>query len=370
MGNRVLRGVLGSAFAAGFLILLPTASMAHSGGTDRNGCHAGSQPYHCHGGSGGGGGGGGAVPFVDPGPSAAERAELASAKQELAEAEAAYAQSKPLVSKLERDLKSVQATWNKQRDDIAGRQAEIDRERAVATKLRSLHIAEREDANQRIGLIRSANLAERDEYVSTRLGIAYLAALLGTFLVFGLVKTIAAAILGAWRIAALVTGVVSSIALFGLALGTGSFGFGILPAILGGALFSVVLMLSRVWWLAIGVPKTFSLVAVSLAAILAVGALAAAATLAAPVAEVPAQADQSLAEESKSDPEAEELEPARTIDADADKMQAEIDELTKELDAVGATLENLTSRTADARTKVEEHKTAIASAKESLDDLE
>ena len=26
---------------------------AHSGGTDANGCHAGSQPYHCHSSSGG-----------------------------------------------------------------------------------------------------------------------------------------------------------------------------------------------------------------------------------------------------------------------------------------------------------------------------
>ena len=27
-------------------------AFAHSGGTDANGCHAGSQPYHCHNGSG------------------------------------------------------------------------------------------------------------------------------------------------------------------------------------------------------------------------------------------------------------------------------------------------------------------------------
>ncbi|WP_366914659.1 YHYH domain-containing protein [Roseovarius sp.] len=26
----------------------PTLSLAHSGGLDANGCHAGSQPYHCH----------------------------------------------------------------------------------------------------------------------------------------------------------------------------------------------------------------------------------------------------------------------------------------------------------------------------------
>ncbi|MED5387427.1 MAG: YHYH domain-containing protein [Pseudomonadota bacterium] len=23
-------------------------ALAHSGGTDANGCHAGSKPYHCH----------------------------------------------------------------------------------------------------------------------------------------------------------------------------------------------------------------------------------------------------------------------------------------------------------------------------------
>jgi hypothetical protein len=28
--------------------LIPTQALSHSGGTDSNGCHAGSQPYHCH----------------------------------------------------------------------------------------------------------------------------------------------------------------------------------------------------------------------------------------------------------------------------------------------------------------------------------
>ena len=30
----------------------PVVVSAHSGGTDANGCHAGSQPYHCHGSTG------------------------------------------------------------------------------------------------------------------------------------------------------------------------------------------------------------------------------------------------------------------------------------------------------------------------------
>jgi hypothetical protein len=31
------------------VVLFSTLSFAHSGGTDANGCHAGSKPYHCHG---------------------------------------------------------------------------------------------------------------------------------------------------------------------------------------------------------------------------------------------------------------------------------------------------------------------------------
>ncbi|WP_368059160.1 YHYH domain-containing protein [Marinobacter sp.] len=36
---------------ASFVFSLPIVSFAHSGGTDENGCHAGSEPYHCHNGS-------------------------------------------------------------------------------------------------------------------------------------------------------------------------------------------------------------------------------------------------------------------------------------------------------------------------------
>lgn len=36
-------------------LALTAPSLGHSGGTDANGCHAGSKPYHCHGGKGGAG---------------------------------------------------------------------------------------------------------------------------------------------------------------------------------------------------------------------------------------------------------------------------------------------------------------------------
>lgn len=34
--------------AMGALLITPSAALAHSGGLDANGCHAGSRPYHCH----------------------------------------------------------------------------------------------------------------------------------------------------------------------------------------------------------------------------------------------------------------------------------------------------------------------------------
>lgn len=40
------------------LMAAPLSSYAHSGGTDANGCHGGSEPYHCHGTEGGSSGGG------------------------------------------------------------------------------------------------------------------------------------------------------------------------------------------------------------------------------------------------------------------------------------------------------------------------
>lgn len=43
------RFVLSCAVSVG-LILSPVFAHAHSGGTDRYGCHGGSRPYHCHGG--------------------------------------------------------------------------------------------------------------------------------------------------------------------------------------------------------------------------------------------------------------------------------------------------------------------------------
>ncbi|WP_332644881.1 hypothetical protein [Aeromicrobium sp.] len=281
-------------------------------------------------------------------------------------ARTAYAESKPLVSNLEDKLDSVQAKAERRQLVIDQQQAIVDRERNVAATLRTEHIEDREKAAQKIGLIKSENRAEQDEYVSARLGMVYLAALTGGFLLIGFVKAIAVAIVGGWRIIALLAGIVGSLALLGIAIGTGSFGVGLLPAILGGSLFSSTLMLARIWWLAKILPKAIAFGAIGIAAIFAAFAVGTAATLAAPVSETPAPADTALVAEEETDPTAEDLEPARTIEADADEMQAEIDAMAKELDEVEARLEDLAGRTLEAKAEVRANKADVVSAKESL----
>ena len=40
-----MKQIITTILAATFMT---TVAMAHSGGTNANGCHAGSKPYHCH----------------------------------------------------------------------------------------------------------------------------------------------------------------------------------------------------------------------------------------------------------------------------------------------------------------------------------
>ncbi|WP_156121928.1 YHYH domain-containing protein [Halocynthiibacter namhaensis] len=37
-----------SVFTFLVVLLTCTSAIAHSGGTNKDGCHAGSRPYHCH----------------------------------------------------------------------------------------------------------------------------------------------------------------------------------------------------------------------------------------------------------------------------------------------------------------------------------
>jgi hypothetical protein len=52
MKKKMCRLVLSASLIVSSAVLsIPSAVFAHSGGTDSAGCHAGSQPYHCHSGS-------------------------------------------------------------------------------------------------------------------------------------------------------------------------------------------------------------------------------------------------------------------------------------------------------------------------------
>jgi Excalibur calcium-binding domain len=47
-----LRFLALAACIGGFVGVVPSQVLAHSGGLDANGCHGGSRPYHCHRGGG------------------------------------------------------------------------------------------------------------------------------------------------------------------------------------------------------------------------------------------------------------------------------------------------------------------------------
>ncbi len=41
----MIKSIILSAFVA---VTAVSGALAHSGGTDKDGCHAGKKPYHCH----------------------------------------------------------------------------------------------------------------------------------------------------------------------------------------------------------------------------------------------------------------------------------------------------------------------------------
>lgn len=44
----IVKRFIAIAVVACFLMVTSVPVSAHSGGTDRHGCHAGTEPYHCH----------------------------------------------------------------------------------------------------------------------------------------------------------------------------------------------------------------------------------------------------------------------------------------------------------------------------------
>lgn len=364
--NALRRGGFVAALAIGLMFLLPATGFTHSGGTDKNGCHAGSQPYHCH-----NGGGGSVTPPASSGPTAAEQAEIANAQTELAQAKANRDQSKPLALKLEDRLESAEEKSDRQRSSLEDLQDEVDRGREEAANLRAAHIADREDAAERIGFMKRANRVSQDDFVASRLLIVYAAAVFGGFLLFIIAKLVSALISGtAWRIATVLAGLLGSIALLGIARTVVSFSPGVLPAVGGGLLLSFVFMLARAWWMAATVPAAVTAVFLGFAGLVAIAAVVFAVTAAPPVAEQPAPEDQAMVEEAQSDPAAEELDQAQQVEAIAEELQPDIDELTNELDEVESKVEALAERTEAAKAKAQADAEAVQTASEELESLQ
>lgn len=371
-----------AAFAAlGLLVILATPGFTHSGGTDKYGCHAGSQPYHCHGGgSGGGSGGGGAAKpkaFVQTGPTAAERAaaaekqaKIAEARTKLAQAEANLAQSKPRAEKLDKRLDAAEEKLDEQSSTVGSLRDRVDSQHLQAAQLRTAHINERDEAAERIGLLAASNRTALEEHKNTRLAAVFLGALFGGFLLFGIATLVAATITAtAVRIVLAAFGLGGSFAFLGLGMSFGSFGMGILPALLGGLLLSFVFMLARAWWMVAKFPAMITIALAGLAGLVAIAAIAAAATMAPPPTEQPAQTDQALVEEAEEDPAAEELEEAQVIDAAADELEPEVEELETDLDAIESKVEALATKTEDAQADAEKDARALEAAKDELDSV-
>jgi len=372
------RGSILAVLLLGLLTMLPSPGFSHSGGTDKYGCHAGSQPYHCHGGgSGGGGGGGGGAPKADPGPTAAERAataakqaKIANTQAKLSQARASFAQTKPRAEKLEKRSLVAEEKLNEQRSEVESLRSEVDSQRLEAENLRAEHIEERDEAAERIELVEVSNETALEDYENSRLAGVYLGGLFAGFLLFSIANLLAAAVtVLAWRIVLATTGLFGSLALLGMSMSMGSFGMGFVPALLGGLLISFVFMLARAWLFA---AKTSVVVAVTfagLAALLAIAGFASAATVAPPPAEQPAQTDQALVEEAEEDPAAEELEQAQVVEATADELQPEVEELETDLADIESKVEALAEKTEDAQAEAEKDKKAIELAKDKLSSL-
>lgn len=366
------------AIAVGLLFAVSTDGFTHSGGTDKHGCHAGSQPYHCHGGgsgSGGSGGGGGGVSEkpVETGPSAAElaqQAEISRAKADVSKAEANHESSKKAAEEIQQKLESSNKKVEDQRAAIAGTQEEIDRDREKASNLRSSLIADREEASERITLVRTQNREARDLHENNVVGAAFLGTLLGGFLLYRVARWAAGLVVGLWlRIALLVVGLVASVLLLVISPTIGSLGVGAVLAALAGLLFAFLLMLVRTWLIAATLPPKLAFSLLSVAAIVAIIALAGAFS-APPVAQSPAQEDQAMVQEAETDPMAEGLVEANEADAAADDLQTQVDTLSGDLDAIESELDDLAERAEKAKDKATADQEAVASAKDALDSVQ
>lgn len=359
-----------------------TSASAHSGGLDGNGCHAGSQPYHCHGGGSGGSSGGtsggsssggsssssGSTSSVPTGPSPAQLAAIDNAESAVDRSRNELAQNRKRVDTMSHKLAAATEKLETQREDVDALRAKAAELEETADRLREERIAERSAAAQRVRLLATSNQDQLATHKTDRRALGYMAGLFGGFLLLGFVRRLAS-VLTLARPLLLFGGLVASIVLGVIGFAMSWAPGGILVSLVAGVVLSGVFMLARVWWVAFRLPKVVGFALLGLAAFMAIGSLGAAMSAAPPAAEQPAAEDAAMVAEQETDPQAEEYEPAVEAEQQAEDLASDLEELDAGLEAQQAKIDALGVKLEKAEERVETKQAEVEEAKDFLDTL-
>lgn len=373
--------VTGTLAAVGIAVVVSlggaTSASAHSGGLDKYGCHAGSQPYHCHrggsGGSSGGTSGGGTttpntIATVPSGPSAAELAAIDNAESAVDRSRNELARERKRVDTVSNKLATAKQKLEAQREDVDALRAEVSELEETADRLRAERIEERAAAAQRVRLVAASNQGQLEAHKTDRRTFGYLAGLFGGFLLLGFVRRLATALTLA-RPLVLLGGLVASIVLGVIGFAMSWAPGGILVSLVAGVLLSGVFMLARVWWVAFRLPKVVGFALLGLAAFMAIGSLGVAMSATPPTAESPAAEDAAMVAEQEVDPDAEEFAPAVEAEQQAEDLASGLEELDAGLDAQQAKIDALGVKLDKAEERVETKQAEVEDAKDYLETL-
>lgn len=356
-----------------------TAASAHSGGLDGNGCHAGSQPYHCHNGGSGGssggssgsssgdstGGGSSSSTSVPSGPSPAQLAAINNAESAVDRSRTELAQSRKRVSAISNKVAKAEEKLEAQRQDVDALRTRLADVEGAADRLRQERIDDRAAAAERVRLLAASRRDLAETHKSDRRALGFMAGLFGGALLIGFVRAVATT-LAISRPFMIVGAVVGSLIV-------GAIGFaipwapgGILLSMVGGLLLSGAFMLARVWWIPLKLPKVVGFSLLALAALMAIGSIGAAMTATPPTAEQPAAEDTALVAEQESDPDAEGYEPALEAEQDAEDLASEIGALEASLQAQEKKIDTLSAKLDKAEAAVEGKEAKVDDAKDYL----
>lgn len=370
-------GVFAALATLGILGVTQAVATAHSGGTDKYGCHAGSQPYHCHGGGSGGSSGGSSS--YDSGPSAAEiaaaeaataqRREIAAAQTEVAEAKAKETTSTNELAELERRHATAKEELNRQREPYETLAEKVARYNRLADDRRDDRIKEQKAAAFRIAAVKQDNQDARRAYFSTVTSLAFFASFFGTFLLLPLVRRLASLLLP-WRWLFLLGDLIALVMLLALSGSSGALILGGISSAVAGVMLTLLFMLPALWWLPFKIPTPVAVVLLGISALIAVAGIGALATESAPVAEQPASSDVEQVQAAKADPTAEELAEAQKAEAAAQKLEPQLKDLSGEVAAAQRQEEELSQLVAKARAKVDAAAQQRATAEADLANLQ